>query len=264
VNRLLLFLFGIVVGAAGMYLLYWSGNLPPHSPTVVAERVEPAPAQNPPGFVPLPGTNEPELPAMPPAATASVEAPAPAMGLEPLAPPEQGEPSTPTPSANASEVPVPTTPEAAAAVTAAATTQGLLLPVQGVQAKQLTDTFTQSRGTGRLHDAIDIMAARGTPVLAVADGRVAKLFTSKPGGLTVYQFDGAEKLAYYYAHLDHYADGLAEGRVLKRGEILGYVGSTGNASPEAPHLHFAVFVLGPEKHWWQGTAVNPYPLLGGR
>jgi murein DD-endopeptidase MepM/ murein hydrolase activator NlpD len=133
-----------------------------------------------------------------------------------------------------------------------------------VPASKLTDTFTQSRGTGRLHDAIDIMAARGTPVLAVADGRVAKLFTSKPGGLTVYQFDGEEKLAYYYAHLDRYADGLAEGRVLKRGEVLGYVGSTGNASPDAPHLHFAVMVLGPEKHWWQGTAVNPYPLLGGR
>ena len=122
----------------------------------------------------------------------------------------------------------------------------------------------QSRGTGRLHDAIDIMATRGTPVLAVADGRVAKLFDSKPGGLTVYQFDREEKLAYYYAHLDRYAAGLTEGRVLKRGEVLGYVGSTGNASPSAPHLHFAVFVLGPEKKWWQGTAVNPYPLLGGR
>jgi murein DD-endopeptidase MepM/ murein hydrolase activator NlpD len=96
-----------------------------------------------------------------------------------------------------------------------------------VQAAKLVDTFTQSRGTGRLHDAIDIMSARGTPVLAVADGRVAKLFDSKPGGLTVYQFDREEKLAYYYAHLDHYAEGLAEGRVLKRGEVLGYVGSTG-------------------------------------
>jgi murein DD-endopeptidase MepM/ murein hydrolase activator NlpD len=185
---------------------------------------------------------------------------------ETLAPP-QAQPApaaSSADSANASEESAPSTPEAAAAVTAANSTGALLIPVQGVQAAKLTDTFTQARGTGRLHDAIDIMAARGTPVLAVADGRVAKLFTSKPGGLTVYQFDREDKLAYYYAHLDRYADGLAEGRVLKRGEVLGYVGSTGNASPDAPHLHFAVFVLGPEKKWWQGTAVNPYPLLGGR
>jgi murein DD-endopeptidase MepM/ murein hydrolase activator NlpD len=100
-------------------------------------------------------------------------------------------------------------------------------------------------------------------VLAVADGRVAKLFDSKPGGLTVYQFDREEKLAYYYAHLDRYAEGLAEGRVLKRGEVLGYVGSTGNASPEAPHLHFEIHTLGPEKHWWEGASLNPYPVLRG-
>ena len=128
----------------------------------------------------------------------------------------------------------------------------------------MLDTFTQSRGEGRLHDAIDIMAARGTPVVAVADGRVAKLFDSKQGGLTVYQFDRDEKLAYYYAHLDRYAAGLVEGKQLRRGDVLGYVGSTGNANPDGPHLHFAVFVLGPEKNWWKGTAVNPYPLLGGR
>jgi murein DD-endopeptidase MepM/ murein hydrolase activator NlpD len=263
VNRFLLFAFGVAVGAAGMYALYWSGRLPAQPPAVVAERVEPLPAQNPPGFQPLPATNEPELPASP-APNASIESATPALSVEPLAPPEAGEASTPTPNANASEVPLPTTAEAAAAVTAATATQSLLIPVQGVQPKQLTDTFTQARGAGRLHDAIDIMSPRGTPVLAAADGCVAKLFTSKPGGLTVYQFDGAEKIAYYYAHLDRYADGLVEGRLLKRGEVLGYVGSTGNASPTAPHLHFAVFVLGPEKHWWQGTAVNPYPLLGGR
>ena len=263
-NRLLLFVFGIAIGAAGMYLLYWSGQLPVRGATIVAERVEPVPAQNPPGFEPLPATNEPELPAAP-APNATVDAATAALPVEPLPPPvAAAEPAASTSSANSSEAPVPTTSEGAAAVTAANATRSLLIPVQGVPASKLTDTFTQSRGTGRLHDAIDIMAARGTPVLAVADGRVAKLFTSKPGGLTVYQFDGEEKLAYYYAHLDHYADGLAEGRVLKRGEVLGYVGSTGNASPDAPHLHFAVMVLGPEKHWWQGTAVNPYPLLGGR
>ena len=138
------------------------------------------------------------------------------------------------------------------------------MPVQGITASKLVDTYTQSRGEGRLHDAIDIMAARGTPVLAVADGRVAKLFDSVRGGLTLYQFDREAKIAFYYAHLDRYAPGLAEGAAIKRGDTIGFVGSTGNANPAGPHLHFAVFVLGPEKNWWQGTAVNPFPLLGGR
>ena len=140
----------------------------------------------------------------------------------------------------------------------------LLIPVLGVTAGQLSDSYTQSRGAGRVHDAIDIMAARGTPVVAVDNGRVVRLFKSKPGGLTLYQFDRQEKLAYYYAHLDSYAPGIVEGRELKRGELIGYVGSTGNANPDAPHLHFAIFELGPEKYWWRGTAINPFPLLGGR
>lgn len=150
--------------------------------------------------------------------------------------------------------------------TTSATQDGadLLVPVAGVFAGQLSDTYTQSRGAGRSHDAIDIMAPRGTPVVAVADGKVAKLFNSKPGGLTIYQFDAQDQVAYYYAHLDSYAAGIVEGKPLKRGELLGYVGSTGNASADAPHLHFAIFVLGPEKYWWRGTAINPFPLLGGR
>ncbi len=139
----------------------------------------------------------------------------------------------------------------------------LLLPVAGVEATQLQDTFTDARSAGRSHDAIDIMAPAGTPVLAVADGHVEKLFDSARGGLTIYQFEPGGELAYYYAHLQRYADGLAEGQAVKRGQVIGYVGSTGNASPDAPHLHFAIFVLGPEKRWWEGTAINPYPLLGG-
>ena len=114
---------------------------------------------------------------------------------------------------------------------------------------------------GRPHEAIDILAPRGTPVLAAANGRVVKLFTSQQGGLTVYQFDPTVTWAYYYAHLDRYAPGLAEGMTLSRGDRVGDVGSTGNASPEAPHLHFAIFRLGPEKQWWKGQPVNPYPLL---
>lgn len=138
---------------------------------------------------------------------------------------------------------------------------GLLIPVQGKTRADLVDTFTDARSQGRLHDAIDIMAQAGTPVLAVADGQVEKLFTSERGGLTLYQFEPSGKYAYYYAHLERYAPALAEKQSIKRGQVIGYVGSTGNANPSAPHLHFAIFVLGPERRWWEGTAINPYPLL---
>ena len=149
----------------------------------------------------------------------------------------------------------------AAPGTASALPGKLMVPVQGVKASALTDTFDQPRGNQRHHEALDIMAPKGTPVVAAADGKVVKLFTSKPGGLTVYQFDPSEKFAYYYAHLDRYADGLQEGMVLKRGDVLGYVGVTGNSDPNAPHLHFAVVELTPEKQWWKGTPLNPFPLL---
>lgn len=139
----------------------------------------------------------------------------------------------------------------------------LHMPVDGVAPTSLYPSFDEARGSRR-HEAIDIMAPRGTPVRAAVDGRVVKLFTSDAGGLTVYQFDRDERLAYYYAHLDRYDPGLREGAELKRGDVLGYVGSTGNASADAPHLHFAVFELGPEKRWWEGRAIDPYPLLGGR
>lgn len=136
----------------------------------------------------------------------------------------------------------------------------LVIPVAGIRPEALVDTFEQGR-PGHRHEAIDIAAPRGTPVHAVDDGKVAKLFTSVPGGLTVYQFDPAGKLAYYYAHLDRYVPGLKEGEPLRRGDVIGYVGSTGNAAPDAPHLHFAVFRLGPLQQWWKGDAINPYPAL---
>lgn len=136
----------------------------------------------------------------------------------------------------------------------------LRMPIDGVLASSLRDTFSEGR-PGHLHEAIDILAPRGTPVYAVDDGPLVKLFTSAPGGLTVYQFDPNGQLAYYYAHLDRYALGLKEGNALRRGDLLGYVGSTGNASPDAPHLHFAVFRLGAEKQWWKGTPVNPFEAL---
>ena len=135
-----------------------------------------------------------------------------------------------------------------------------MLPVEGIAPASISDNYEQGRGS-RKHEAIDIMAARGTRVFAVDDGKLVKLFHSVPGGITAYQFDPQGRLAYYYAHLDRYADGLKEGMAIKRGDLIGYVGSTGNASPDAPHLHFAVFVLGPERQWWKGDPVNPYAAL---
>ncbi len=138
----------------------------------------------------------------------------------------------------------------------------LIIPIEGVARGALRNNFDEVRGKRR-HDALDIMAKRGTPVLAADDGKVAKLFRSEFGGITVYQYDRDAKFIYYYAHLDRYAKDLAEGQFLKRGQVLGYVGSTGNAPPTAPHLHFAIFKLGSDKRWWKGTAVNPFPYLTG-
>lgn len=136
--------------------------------------------------------------------------------------------------------------------------RAFVIPVQGTTAPQLSDTFTQARTGGVPHDALDIMAPRGTPVLAVEAGSVAKLFLSKAGGITLYQFDQDRRYAYYYAHLDRYANGLTEGVSVSKGQVIGYVGSTGNASPAAPHLHFAIFRMDSEPQWWRGTPLNPY------
>ena len=136
----------------------------------------------------------------------------------------------------------------------------LLFPLRGQHAAALRDNFDEGRGKRR-HHALDIMAPRGTEVVAVDDGRVAKIYRSAAGGLAVYQFDAEERYVYYYAHLDGYAPGLTEGMPLKRGDLLGYVGSTGNAPEHAPHLHFAAYELGHERKWWKGKAVNPYAWL---
>ncbi|PPT77949.1 endopeptidase [Xanthomonas arboricola pv. populi] len=157
----------------------------------------------------------------------------------------------------------PTAPASASSPEAANSGSGLLIPVQGISSGQLQNTFTDARSEGRVHDAIDILAPTGTPVIAVADGTVEKLFNSERGGLTVYQFDPNGTYCYYYAHLERYADGLAEKQSIKRGQVIGYVGSTGNADPAAPHLHFEIHRLGPEKQWWKGDVLNPYPVLHG-
>jgi len=137
----------------------------------------------------------------------------------------------------------------------------LIIPVAGVRPDQLVDTFTDARSEGRVHDAIDIPAAAGTPVLAAADGAIAKLFQSDRGGTTIYQSSTDKKLIFYYAHLQRYADGLAEGRYVKQGDVIAYVGDTGNAGPGNYHLHFSISIVNDPKRYWEGTNINPYPLL---
>jgi peptidoglycan LD-endopeptidase LytH len=135
--------------------------------------------------------------------------------------------------------------------------RNLLIPVQGIPAKALVSSFSDARGS-RKHEAIDILAPRGTNVLAVEDGTVAKLFTSEAGGLTIYQFDPDDRFVYYYAHLDRYAPWLKEDTPLKKGDVIGYVGTTGNAPETTPHLHFAISKLDADHRWWGGKALDPY------
>jgi murein DD-endopeptidase MepM/ murein hydrolase activator NlpD len=137
----------------------------------------------------------------------------------------------------------------------------LLVPVAGVLPAQLRDTFNEGRAGGRLHEALDIPAPRGTPVLAAADGRVVKLFVSQRGGLTIYQLGDGGAVVYYYAHLDRYAEGLTAGQCVTQGQVIGYVGDTGNAGAGNYHLHFALWRVSDPRRYWQGVAINPYPLL---
>jgi murein DD-endopeptidase MepM/ murein hydrolase activator NlpD len=152
-----------------------------------------------------------------------------------------------------------TVPHAPAADLLAARSLGV--PVQGVLRSQLRDNFSDERGRGRKHKALDIMAPRGTPVLAADDGRVAKISSNLAGGLAVYQVDPSGAVVYYYAHLDHYAENLHDGQALRRGDVIGYVGTTGNAPASAPHLHFAVLVVEHKGRWWGGESLNPYAAL---
>ena len=138
----------------------------------------------------------------------------------------------------------------------------LMVPVEGVEPSALLDTFGEDRGDGsRMHGALDIPSPRGTPVLAADDGRVEKLHLSDAGGITLYQFDPSGRFVYYYAHLDAYREGLAEGDVVHRGDLLGYVGTTGNAPPGVPHLHFAIGRMDAERRWWKFEAIDPIPVL---
>jgi peptidoglycan LD-endopeptidase LytH len=137
----------------------------------------------------------------------------------------------------------------------------LIIPVAGVRPDQLLDTFSDSRSEGQTHDAIDIMAPAETPVLAAADGQIQKLWLSERGGTSIYQLSGDQKMIFYYAHLARYADDLTEGKQVRQGETIAYVGDTGNAGPGNYHLHFSIAIVSDPKRYWEGTNINPYPLL---
>ena len=138
----------------------------------------------------------------------------------------------------------------------------LIIPVQGIVARDLHDSYTEPRGGGsRSHEALDIPAPRNTPILAAANGRILRKFSSKDGGNMIYSTDASEKFILMYAHLERYADNLVEGMEVKQGDIIGYVGTTGNAPPDLPHLHFAISRASDVRDWWKGTPINPFPLL---
>ena len=232
-KSLLIFLIGALVGANMLYFIAIRDRPDTSGPAVT---VTPTPAND-------------------GATTAKVDAAGADVGAPSAMP---SVPASPTPTISAQVATGPQAQPLAPGIS------GLIVPVAGITPKQLTDTFTDARGADRVHDAIDIMAAEGTPVFAVADGSVEKLFDSEQGGLTLYQFEPSGRYVYYYAHLQRYAPGIVEKKTIRQGEVIGYVGHTGNASPDGPHLHFAILQMGPEKQWSKGTAINPYPLLGGQ
>ena len=185
--------------------------------------------------------------------------------------PESGgaAPATASPSASEPRPVDPSVPTISAAPSAARgdalddlRSRRLTIPVSGIGPGQLQQTFTDPRSGGaRTHHAIDILAPRNTPVVAVEDGTIARLFMSKAGGITLYQYDPGRNYVYYYAHLERYADGLKEGASVGRGQLLGYVGTSGNAPPNTPHLHFAIYVTTDPKRWWEGAPIDPFLVL---
>lgn len=173
--------------------------------------------------------------------------------LPPVADTNPSEAPSPGPLGTSGSAAVPPAPPAVAALREHA----LRVPVDGADVSRWKGSFSEIH-SGHRHEAVDILAPRGTPVHAVEAGTIGKLFTSKDGGLTIYQFDPTREFVYYYAHLDGYAPGLREGQAVQAGDVLGYVGTTGNAPPNTPHLHFSISQLAPGEGWWQGTPIDPY------
>jgi murein DD-endopeptidase MepM/ murein hydrolase activator NlpD len=256
------FLAGLAIGVIATYAALSSRHTAPDRPVTTADQGPAASLAPAVPMLPAPSaTPPPDAPSVAPGGSA---APVEPFVTQPVfaVPPATLNPDSQVPQAPAA-APLPKESMPPAATDASdlerLRARNLTLPVAGVEPKALRDTFAQMRGT-RVHEAIDILAPRGTPVLAAGDGTIAKLFNSAAGGLTVYEFDPEKTYCYYYAHLDRYAEGLHEGQAIARGQRLGDVGTTGNAPPDAPHLHFTVFKLGADKRWWEGTALNPYPL----
>ena len=226
---------GFLIGAFAVAAIVWQFGNVIGTRTAVADRVRPPAAVDRWGSDP-------------------VDSDAPILEAAPVA--TIGTPATPEPPAPSRD----STPSISAPPAAELEDRDFLIPVEGVRAEQLVRTYDDARGSRR-HEAIDILAPEGTPVVAIEDGRVARLFNSKAGGITIYQFDPSERFCYYYAHLQRYADGLREESLVRKGQVIGYVGVTGNAPKDVPHLHFAIFKLTAEKRWWEGTPVDPYDLL---
>lgn len=184
----------------------------------------------------------PPMPVDAPAIIASPEAPAPATTMKP--PDVRPGPATPKLA--------PTTG-----------TTSLRIPVDNVDVESFRGSFQERRGS-RMHEAVDILAPRNTPVHAAVSGTIAKLFFSKQGGNTVYEFDQTGHFCYYYAHLERYAEGLQDGQPVSQGQVIGYVGTSGNAPPNTPHLHLAVFELDADRRWWKGRPIDPYLVFSGK
>jgi murein DD-endopeptidase MepM/ murein hydrolase activator NlpD len=201
-----------------------------------------------------------------PRATASAaisERPAPA--APPLHPPEPPAASAPSPTGTGGETPAPPAEHVESTIgaepLALLRNRRLAIPVEGIERSALVRSYADARSGGRRHEAIDILAPRHTPVHAVEAGTIARLFTSRYGGLTIYQFDPDKKFIYYYAHLERYAPGLEEGQDVRRGQTIGHVGTSGNAPPNTPHLHFAIFKALEPPRWWEGMPLDPYDVL---
>lgn len=185
----------------------------------------------------------------------------PAMGVSPSseATPEQSGPAEST-----FPAPVPSGVETVTADDIALLEREIAPPLDGLNLSALHSNFDERRGGGtRQHQALDLIAPRRTPVKSAATGRVLRLFTSRAGGLMIYATDSSERFICLYAHLDGYAPGLRDGAALARGQVIGYVGSTGNASANAPHLHFAIARSADVKQWSMGKPIDPLPVLRG-
>jgi murein DD-endopeptidase MepM/ murein hydrolase activator NlpD len=224
----------VLITIAGLGVLLWARTRPP-------------------GFIP---TNVNQEPANTPVATESLS-----KSPTPFSDPIATSPAITPNAENSSPTPNQPVSKDAAPADSFVGTLKLIIPVAGVKSNQLLDTFTDARSEGRVHDAIDIPAPAGTPVLAATDGELIKLFQSERGGTTIYQLSTNPRVMLYYAHLQRYADGLSAGKLVKQGEVIGYVGDTGNAGAGNFHLHFSVSIVADPKRYWEGTNINPYPLL---